>query len=141
MKGSGDATSHPVFWLSMGMFFAMNLIVGYLLADEERAAGALALFFAAFVLRFVLTDRALHEDHQDKYDHLGRWIVTGVVLAGWALGTFAALPMMGVAVLRAFLVGGVILNVIKEEVPTERKSKFWAFALGAGLYALLLLML
>jgi hypothetical protein len=36
------------------------------------------------------------------------------------------------------MAGGVILNVLKEELPEERQSKFWAFALGAAIYAALL---
>jgi hypothetical protein len=42
-------------------------------------------------------------------------------------------------VLVALLAGGVILNVLKEEVPSERQSRFWAFAAGAAAYAGLLL--
>jgi hypothetical protein len=45
------------------------------------------------------------------------------------------------AVLFAFLGGVVILNVIKEELPQEQESLFWAFALGAALYTALLLAL
>jgi zinc transporter ZupT len=43
------------------------------------------------------------------------------------------------AVLFAFLAGGVIMNVLKEELPEERESRFWAFALGAALYSVVLL--
>ena len=32
-----------------------------------------------------------------------------------------------------------MLNVLKEELPRERESRFWAFALGAALYSALLL--
>ena len=48
---------------------------------------------------------------------------------------------VAIAVLTAFLGGGVILNVLKEEVPSERQSRFWAFALGMAGYATLLLTL
>jgi hypothetical protein len=34
---------------------------------------------------------------------------------------------------------GVLLNVLKEELPAERKSRFWAFGLGAALYAAFLI--
>ena len=33
--------------------------------------------------------------------------------------------------------GGIILLVMKEELPEERRSRFLPFALGAALYALL----
>ena len=45
------------------------------------------------------------------------------------------------AALTAFLGGGVVLNMLKEEVPSERQSRFWAFAGGAVGYAALLLAL
>ena len=31
------------------------------------------------------------------------------------------------------------MNVLKEELPEERQSRFWAFAVGAASYAALLL--
>jgi hypothetical protein len=37
------------------------------------------------------------------------------------------------------LAGGVIMNVLKEELPEEHESRFWAFALGAALYSVILL--
>jgi hypothetical protein len=49
--------------------------------------------------------------------------------------------LFAIALLFAFLAGGVILNVLKEELPEERQSRFWAFALGAGIYTVLLLAL
>jgi len=33
----------------------------------------------------------------------------------------------------------VIMNVLKEELPEERESRFFAFALGAALYSVVLL--
>ena len=35
----------------------------------------------------------------------------------------------------AFLAGGIILNVLKEELPEERQSYFLPFLLGVILYA------
>nr|WP_279604595.1 transposase [Methylobacterium sp. J-070] len=46
-----------------------------------------------------------------------------------------------IAALTAFLGGGVILSVLKDEVPSERQSRFWAFALGAAAYSALVLSL
>ena len=43
--------------------------------------------------------------------------------------------------IRTFLAGGVILNVLKEELPEEKKSRFLPFAFGAGVYTVLLLLL
>ncbi|QMS92109.1 hypothetical protein HUN01_32595 [Nostoc edaphicum CCNP1411] len=48
---------------------------------------------------------------------------------------------MAVAVLFAFLSGGIVLNVLKEELSEQRESRFWAFAFGTFGYAILLLAL
>jgi len=50
------------------------------------------------------------------------------------LGAIAA-AVAAPAVLLAFLAGGVILNVLKEELPEERDRRFWAFLVGAAAYA------
>ena len=39
----------------------------------------------------------------------------------------------------AFLTGCIVLNVLKEELPEERESNLWAFATGAAVYAVVLL--
>ena len=92
-------------------------------------------------LHFVVTDYGLNEDHKEPYRQIGRWILVAAVFAGWAIGTRTELSDAGIAALTAFLGGGVVLNVLKEEVPSERRSRYWAFALGAAGYAALLLTL
>ena len=136
-----DATSDSVFWLAISLFSTMNAIIGYLLHEEERTLGQLLLFFVAFSLKFIVNDFGLHEDHKQNYERYGRWLASGAVLLGFAVGYFTYVPRTGLAFLRAFTVGGLLVNVLKEELPSERKSKFWAFALGAGLYGLILLTL
>ena len=46
---------------------------------------------------------------------------------------------LAVSALFAFLAGGTILNVLKEELPERRHGHFSAFVLGAGIYAAVLL--
>jgi hypothetical protein len=57
------------------------------------------------------------------------------------VGLLTEIPEVAIAVLTAFLAGGVIMNVLKEELPEERESRFWAFALGAAFYTVILLAL
>lgn len=136
------ATSPRVFWIHMASFAVYNLLVGYLLLHREVATLAnLAFFAVAMALHFVVTDYGLNEDHKTPYRRIGRWLLVAAVVAGWALGAATEIPEAAVAALTAFLGGGVVLNVLKEEVPSERRSRFWAFAGGAAGYALLLLAL
>jgi zinc transporter ZupT len=75
---------------------------------------------------------------RESYDRVGRWILAAAIIVGWVIGQGTEIHEAAIAVLFAFLAGGVILNVLKEELPDERQSKFWAFALGAAIYAALL---
>ncbi|WP_290883701.1 hypothetical protein [Fischerella sp.] len=75
------------------------------------------------------------------YDRIGRWILAAAIIIGWVLGSSTEIDQAAIAVLFAFLAGGVVLNVLKEELPEERESRFWAFVLGAAIYTALLLAL
>lgn len=135
--GLGDATTEGVFWLSMSVFSIKNAIVGYLLIREDRPLVRLVLFFVAIGLEFFVSDRGLHREHKASYDRTGRWVVAAAVLLGWAVGYLTEVPEVGIAVLSAFLGGFIVLNVLREELPEEQESRFWAFVLGAGAYAAL----
>lgn len=142
-EGAAHAGTGPaVFWIHMGSFAVYNALVGYLLLHREvTTPGALAFFTVAMALHFVVTDYGLNEDHKAPYRRVGRWVLAGAVVAGFLVGAATEVSDAAIAVLTAFLGGGVILNVLKEEVPSERQSRFWAFAAGMAGYAALLLAL
>ncbi|MGG6265580.1 hypothetical protein ACQ4M3_06190 [Leptolyngbya sp. AN03gr2] len=48
------------------------------------------------------------------------------VIVGWVIGSATTIHLAAIAVLFAFLAGGVVLNVLKEELPEGRESRFWA---------------
>lgn len=138
-KGGADGTPARMFWIHTASFALYNLIIGYLLLHrEESGLGSLLWYAVAMALHFVVNDVGLREHHKERYRARGRWILAGAVLAGWGLGAVVAVPGALVTALFAFLAGGVVLNVLKEELPEERKSRYWAFVLGAGGYAALL---
>ena len=143
--GGEDAPTPPpsVFWLHIGSFAVYNALIGYLLLRrrEESDATSLLLFSAAMAMHFVVNDFGLREHHKGLYDRVGRWVLAVAILAGWGIGRAAEIGEAALAVLFAFLAGGVMLNVLKEELPEERESRFWAFAAGAAGYTALLLAL
>ena len=138
--GEEDATGAGVFWLHTASFALYNTLIGYLMLHrEEPGLGSLVLFAFAMGVHFVVNDFGLREDHKDAYERAGRWVLAAAVLAGWTVGLLFEVSEAALAVLFAFLAGGVVMNVLKEELPEERESRFWAFALGAALYAAVLL--
>ncbi len=139
-KSSKSATTPSVFRLHMASFSAYNALIGYLLVHrEEQSATGLLLYTAAMALHFVVNDFGLRAHHKHRYHHVGRWVLAAAVLAGTGLGLATRIHEAATAALFAFLAGAIVLNVLKEELPEERQSRFGAFALGAATYAALLL--
>lgn len=135
-----DATGRRVFWVNIGAFALYNTLIGYLLLDRgEEGWLALATFAFAMAVHFVVTDFSLREHHKQAYSKVGRWVVALALLGGWALGLTLELSPAAIAVPLAFLSGAVILNVLKEELPAERRSRFLPFLAGSSAYAVLLL--
>lgn len=129
-----------VFWLHMGSFAFYNVLAGYLLLHrEEQSAASLAFYVVAIALHLLVVDFGLEADHRRLFDAWGRWLLAAAVACGWLLGWWFPLEEAAVAALIAFVGGGVILTVLKEEVPSEQQSRFWAFAAGALAYSALLL--
>ncbi|PSB49360.1 hypothetical protein C7B80_02630 [Cyanosarcina cf. burmensis CCALA 770] len=139
-ESRGDVTAASVFWLHIIVYGFYNTIIGYLLLnrDDNDAIGMLQ-FALAMALHFAVNDYGLREHHKFIYNGIGRWVLATAVIVGWTLGSGGmGVDRTAIALMFAFLAGGIILNVLKEELPAERESRFWAFALGAGAYTLLL---
>jgi len=97
------------------------------------------LYTLAMSLHFIVNDYGLHQHHKQAYARFGRWIVAGAIVAGAATGLLATISAPLLALVVAFLSGGIILNVLKEELPEERESRFLPFVLGTIGYAGLLI--
>lgn len=139
---SPTAASTGAFWLHIASFAVYNGLVGYLLVHrEDQDARGLLFYSFAMALHFLVNDFGLRNHHKESYRRAGRWVLAGAVILGWLLGLATEITEALIGVLFAFLAGGVILNVLKEELPEERESRFWPFAGGAVLYAAFLLML
>ena len=143
-RGEKDGPAPPpgVFWIHVGSFGLYNALIGYLLVRESvYGPGELALFALAMGTHFLVNDVGLREHHRELYRSTGRWILAGAAFAGWGVGVIVPLPAVVTGALFGFLCGATVLNILKEELPAQRESRFWAFALGAALFAALLLAL
>jgi hypothetical protein len=139
-QGGATAPGSKVFWIHIGSFCLYNVLIGYLLLHrEETGSASLVFYFVAMLLHFATSDFGLRQDHAQAYDRRARWLLSVAVMAGWLLGLAVSVPEVAVGLMFSFLAGGVVLNVLKEELPEERQSRFVPFLLGATLYAALLL--
>ncbi|WP_338241017.1 hypothetical protein [Aurantiacibacter hainanensis] len=138
--GGGDRPGNGALYLHLVTYGMFNALIGYLLLHREEAGGwSLALYFVAMGLHFFTADFGMRQDHREAYDGMGRWVISAAVIAGWVAGLAVDLSPVLIGFLFAFLAGGIILNVLKEELPEERQSFFLPFLFGALLYAGLIL--
>lgn len=144
-KGDGEKPGvlrRGVYLLHIGSFAVYNALVGYLLVHRETSGTLnLILFVIALGLHFVVNDAGLVERFSVRYAQRGRWVLVGAILVGWAAGMMTTLSEGAVTLLYAFIAGGIVLNVLKEELPESHASSFGTFALGMGTYTILLLAL
>lgn len=140
-SGIESIPSPGVFWLHVGSFFAYNTLVGYLLVNSLESRLNLFFFSLAMAVHFLVIDFGLYGEYKQRYTNAGRWLLGSAVLFGWAIGRTLHIPEVAISLLTAFLAGGVILNVLKEELPEERESRFGAFLLGGVCYTALLVAL
>ncbi len=138
--GKGKSSS-GVFWVHIGSFALYNGVIGYLMVREEfNGAIGMTLFFIALGVHFVTNDKGLREAHKGEYDRYGRWLLAAAIAVGWGIGFIASVHELVIAFLTALLAGGIILNVLKEELPEERESSLGAFVMGLVAYSALLLL-
>ena len=133
-------TPLPVFWLHLAVFACYNALIGYLLVQREDAdVRGTAVYAVAMAVHFVVNDQSLREEHGDLYHRHGRWLLAAAAVLGYLIGIGIELTPLWIDSLFALLAGSVILNVLKEELPEGRRSRFLPFALGAGVYSTLLM--
>lgn len=134
------ATPPAVFWIHIASFAIYNVLIGYLLAGRESASHEHAAFVVALGLHLLVNDYGLREHHRERYHRVGRWILAMAVVVGAFLGVSVRLPEAVVLSILAFVAGGIVLNVLKEELPAERESHFGAFAAGVIGFTAILMM-
>ncbi len=128
-----------IFWLHIGSFALYNALIGYLLVYRENTPLEMLFFFLAMSFHFLVNDHGLVQHHRNVYLSQGRWVLSLAVVIGWMIGRSVNVGEAITSTLFAFLAGGIVLNVLKEELPEERQSRFWPFAGGAAGYSALLL--
>jgi MFS family permease len=129
-----------VYRLHLGSFMVYNALITYTMPLRLRTGLLFTLLFTiAMGLHFVLTDRGLAEHYPRQFGTRGRIVLASALVGGWLIAAvFAPSSALLVAVLTALLGGSILLNVFKEEVPSNRRSSFGWFLVGLTLYAGLL---
>lgn len=137
-----DVRGHRKYYLSLGSYALFNFLVGYSVMDKnDPEVQPLSLFTFALSLHYFANDYALNKHHGKEYNHKGKWILIFSLYLGWFTGLWYSLPAVAIAVVTAFIGGGVIMNVIRHEIPKDNPSNLMAFILSTSAYTALLLII
>jgi hypothetical protein len=134
-----ESAAGLTYRLQLGGFAAYGGLVGYLMVHQQNLPTL--LYLIAMALHFLAVNHSLEREYGSTYDHSGRWLLAGAVLAGGFAGIFTSMSEEMLATLLGFNSGGVVINSMVMELPTEKEGRFWWFTLGAAGYSLLLLLI
>jgi len=133
-----QAVEDGVYFWHLGIFAIYNATFGYfILENQEMRALESPLVFSAVVFHFVTNDYAMQNHHEKAYQKSGRWVMGGAVMLGSLLAYFIKLEDFLMAAVFAFFTGGIIINILKEEMHEGKENNLGSFLVGAGLFSLL----
>jgi zinc transporter ZupT len=139
IEGEPCEPEGPGFWVHLAAFSLYSGFFAHQLHHyAEGGPGQVLLHGSALTLHFLTASIALRRDYGRRYDRIGRWALAFSACVGWATGLVQRVPEPVAAILFAFLAGGILLNVLKEELPSERRSRIGPLLAGAAGYALLI---
>ena len=139
----GESGADGTFVLHVGGFAAYVLLVTLTMAESAvRGELPTALFCFAMALHFLGIAGDLFKEHGALYSTRGRYIMAAAVLAGWMIGANLPVPPATLATLLGVVSGAASWSIARyRSPPGEKDGRFGAFVLGAGGYALVLLLL
>jgi hypothetical protein len=138
-KSKNTTDSRLAFVTHMTTLIPYFFLLGYFL-DRLNTLIALGSYTIAIGIHLVGFGYDLKEDHKEKYTYSTAGTLAVVLIAGTIVSYVHKLDELMLNLLLAFLTGGILLNSIKEEIPPENQSRFWAFAAGAISIGILLLL-
>jgi hypothetical protein len=128
------------YLLSLASYGLFNFFVGYAVVDKDDPdVKPLFLFTLAMALHYFSSDFTLSKEHGISYQKVGKWFLVFSLYLGWLAGLYWSLSATGVALVCAFIAGGVIMNVTRHEVPSDNPKSTLYFLFCALLYTAILL--
>lgn len=125
--------------LHIGVFAVYAGMVTYLRVNAlEAGETPIILFAVAMGTHFLTVDHSLRLEYGAIYERRGCFVIAGIAIAGWALGTAAELPKPLMVLPLGLLSGAIIAISLIEELPRENEGRFWAFVAGGAFYAAVL---
>ena len=143
MKQRDDAPPLAV-WLQLSSFAAINYLYAYSLPSLiTTGIGYGVLFTVAISAHVLLMDRYAAAHHPQRFRRRNRWIGSAALVLGLLHAlVFHPVDALTLAMATAFLGGGLLMAVFRDELPDARQARLpWLLAGCGGMGGLLLLQL
>jgi len=128
------------FWISTSGYLLFNFFVGATLSDStDPEIQPLFLFTAAIGMHYFIRDHTASLQNDIIYQKQGRWFLVFALFAGYIVGNLTHIPDSIVAIAVSFLAGGVLLNVLRYELPKREQVGYLFFLIGSLFYTVVIL--
>ena len=131
-------------WLQLFNFAAINFLYAYSLPSLiTTGVGYGILFTVAISAHVLLMDRYIAEHHPQRFRRRNRWIGSAALVLGLVHAfVFHPVDALTLATATAFLGGGLLMAVFRDELPDLQQARLpWLLAGCGGMGGLLLLQL
>lgn len=131
-------------WLQLFNFAAINYLYAYSLPSLiTTGVGYGILFTVAISAHVLLMDRYAAEHHPQRFRRRNRWIGSAALVLGLVHAfVFHPVDALTLATATAFLGGGLLMAVFRDELPDLQQTRLpWLLAGCGGMGGLLLLQL
>lgn len=117
--------------LQLGGYTVYSAIIGFVLAQYAAYGPVwLAFYTVALGLHLYMNDRCVFSERQSAA--AGPSLLAGAILAGWGAGLAIPQGYPVAVLLFAVLAGGMILNILNDELPRDGEGTALHFVLGIG---------
>ena len=109
-----------------------SVLIGYMVGTTS-VDGFIPLMLICVVMafHFLMISHLLEHHFLDHYQFPARIMLALSLIIGWLIALLVELPDRAKVILFSFIVGSIIVNSIKEEVPGGADSRFLPFLVGA----------
>ncbi len=137
---AGREDGERAFRLHISGFAAYVGLLAYLLVNNiEETEVTIGIYAVAIALHLLGVDHELRREHGMAYERVGRFVLAGIALAGWAVALIVTLPPFVLALLVAFVSGAIVMNSAVMELPSNKDGRFLPFLFGGLVYGAILL--
>lgn len=134
------SSSDRNFWMSLGGYLLFNFFIGASLSDVNNPEiQPLLLFTIAMGMHYFIADHNANNENGPLYNQRGRWFLVLALFLGYLVGYLTSIPDTVVAIAVSFISGGVLLNVLRYELPKREQVGYYFFLMGSLIFTLIIL--